>query len=100
LTNTDIILVTRKALASPNWLAMPAKAVIQGGRRWADEKEKMGIACSDHTTLMSAITSSRQVNSWLSFKRWFQAVAGRAGGAAVKTTVDHPLMRGSEPHDR
>jgi hypothetical protein len=50
LTNTDIILATRKALASPNWLAMPAKAVIQGGLRWADEKEKMGLACSDHTT--------------------------------------------------
>jgi peptide/nickel transport system substrate-binding protein len=25
---------------------------------------------------------------------------GRAGGAVVETTVDHTLMRGSEPHDR
>jgi hypothetical protein len=59
-----------------------------------------GILCFDHTALMSAVTSSRQVNSWLCFKRMFQAVLDRAGGAAVVTTVDHPLMRGSEPHDR
>ena len=39
-------------------------------------------------------------NLWLCFKRAFRAVPGRAGGAAVVTTVDHPLMRGSEPHDR
>jgi hypothetical protein len=38
-------------------------------------------------TLMSAFTSSRQANSWLSFKRVFRAVLGRAGGAAVVTTV-------------
>jgi len=25
---------------------------------------------------------------------------GRAGGTVVETTVDHTLMRGSEPHDR
>jgi hypothetical protein len=52
------------------------------------------------STLMSAVTSSRQVNSWLYFKHWFQALPGRAGGAVVVTTVDHTLMRGSEPHDR
>src|SRR5690349_15896784 len=47
---------------------------------------------------MSAVTSSRQVNSWLYFKHWFQALPGRAGGAVVMTTVDYTLMRGSEPH--
>ena len=52
------------------------------------------------TNLMSACTSSRRVNSWLSFKRLFQALPSRAGGAVVMTTVDHTLMRGSEPHDR
>ena len=52
------------------------------------------------TTLMSAFPSSRQVNLWLSFKRWFRAMPGRAGGTVVETTVDHTLMRGSEPHDR
>jgi hypothetical protein len=34
------------------------------------------------------------------FKRLFQALPGTAGGAVVETTVDHTLMRGSEPHDR
>jgi hypothetical protein len=29
-----------------------------------------------------------------------QAVPDKAGGAAVMTTVDHTLMRGSKPHDR
>jgi len=29
-----------------------------------------------------------------------QALPGKAGGTAVMTTVDHTLMRGSEPHDR
>ena len=53
-----------------------------------------------YTIVNLAFTSSRQVNSWLSFKRLFQAVPGRAGGAVVMTTVDHPLMRGSKPHDR
>ena len=52
------------------------------------------------STLMSAFSSSRRVNSWLSFKRLFEAVPGTAGGAVVVTTVDHTLMRGSEPHDR
>jgi hypothetical protein len=52
------------------------------------------------TTLMSAVPSSRQASSWLSFKRLFQAVPGKAGDAVVMTTVDHTLMRGSEPHDR
>jgi Aminotransferase class I and II len=50
--------------------------------------------------LMSAFPSSRRVNLWLSFKRLFQALPGKAGGTAVMTTVDHPLMRGLEPHDR
>ncbi len=65
---------------------------------------------SDHTpfrTLLSGLyhshvrfPSSRQPNWWLSFARLFWTVLGRAGGAAVKATVDHTLMRGSEPHDR
>ena len=50
--------------------------------------------------LMSAFPSRRQTNSWLSLKQLFWAVLGRAGGAAVVTTVDQTLMRGSEPHDR
>ena len=50
--------------------------------------------------LMSAITRCRRVNSWLACKRLFWALPGRAGGAVVETTVDHTLMRGSEPHDR
>jgi hypothetical protein len=52
------------------------------------------------STLMSAFSSSSRVNSWLYFKRLFQALAGTAGGTAVMTTVDHTLMRGLEPHDR
>jgi len=71
-------------------------AVHASGRTWADLREAVG--CS--TTLMSAFPSSRRVNSWLSGKRLFWAVPGRAGGAAVKATVDHTLMRGFEPHDR
>jgi hypothetical protein len=51
-------------------------------------------------TLMSAFARCRRVNSWLASKRWFWALPGRAGGAVVETTVDHTLMRGSEPHDR
>jgi hypothetical protein len=51
-------------------------------------------------TLMSAITRCRRVNSWLSSKRLFWALSGKAGGAVVETTIDHTLMRGSEPHDR
>jgi hypothetical protein len=50
--------------------------------------------------LMSAFTSSGQVNSWLSFKHLLQALQGKAGGTTVMTTVDHTLMRGLEPHDR
>ncbi len=57
-------------------------------------------ARADDFTLMSAVPSSRQANSWLPSKRLSQAVPGRAGGAVVETTVDHTLMRGSEPHDR
>src|SRR5215472_8144821 len=34
-------------------------------------------------SLMSAFSSSRRVNSWLSFKRLFEAVPGAAGGAVV-----------------
>ena len=59
-----------------------------------------GIKRWRQTTLMSAFPSSRRVNLWLSFKRLFQALPGKAGGTAVMTTVDHTLMRGSEPHDR
>jgi hypothetical protein len=29
---------------------MPAKAGVQGGLRWTDDKEKMGIICSARTT--------------------------------------------------
>ena len=85
---------------------MPAKAGTKGGpalrlRPWAPasagatEKEELGIICVIHITLMSAVSSSRRVNSWLSFKRLFEAVPGTAGGAAVVATVDHTLMRGS-----
>jgi hypothetical protein len=49
---------------------------------------------------MSAFASSEQANPWLCFKRLFQAVPGSAGDAVVMTTVDHTLIRGSEPHDR
>src|SRR5262249_15300386 len=52
------------------------------------------------STLMSAFPSSRRVNLWLHWKRPLQVLPGKAGGAAVKTTVDHTLMRGLEPHDR
>jgi hypothetical protein len=40
------------------------------------------------------------VNSWLHWKQWLQALPGKAGDTVVMTTVDHTLMRGSEPHDR
>src|ERR1700724_642366 len=43
---------------------------------------------------MSAFPSSRRVNSWLSFKRLFWAVPGKAGGTAVMTTIDHTLCAG------
>jgi len=62
-------------------------------------REPAGIVRQRRSTLMSAIPSSRQVNSWLSFKH-FQAMPDKAGGAVVETTVDHTLMRGLEPHDR
>jgi len=52
------------------------------------------------STLMSAFSSSRRVNLWLSFKRLFEAVPGTAGDAVIVATVDHTLMRGSKPHDR
>jgi hypothetical protein len=55
---------------------------------------------SESAPLMSAITRCRRVNLWLACKRLFRALPGRAGGAVVETTVDHTLMRGSEPHDR
>src|SRR5262249_13084628 len=49
---------------------------------------------------MSVISRCRRVKTWLASKRWFWALPGRAGGTVVETTVDHTLMRGSEPHDR
>jgi hypothetical protein len=52
------------------------------------------------TPLVSAFPSSRRVNLWIHWKRLLQALAGKAGGTAVMTTVDHTLMRGSIPHDR
>src|SRR5207302_3516216 len=52
------------------------------------------------STLMSADSRCRRVNSWLSCKRLFRAHPGKAGGAVVEATVDHTLMRGLEPHDR
>jgi hypothetical protein len=45
---------------------------------------------------MSAFASSRQVNSWLSFKHLSQALPDKAGSTTVITTVDHTLMRGLE----
>jgi hypothetical protein len=62
--------------------------------------QRMGFIHWHRTTLMSAFSRCRQVNLWLCFKRSFWAIAGRAGDTAVETTVDHTLMRGSEPHDR
>ena len=59
-----------------------------------------GIKRQILSTLMSAFASSGQINSWLSFKHLLQALPSKAGGTAVMTTVDHTLMRGSEPHDR
>src|SRR5215472_2546372 len=47
---------------------------------------------------MSALSSSRRVNSWLHWKQWLQALPGKAGSTVVMTTVDHTLMRGSKPH--
>ena len=61
----------------------------RGGRYWVE-----------HSTLMSADSRCRRVNSWLSCERLFRAHPGKAGGAVVETTVDHTLMRGLEPHDR
>ena len=58
------------------------------------------IKSRNFTDLMSAFPSSRRANSWLYFKRVFQALPDKAGGSAVMTTVDHTLMRGLEPHDR
>ncbi len=49
---------------------------------------------------MSALSSSRRINPWLPWKELLQALPGKAGSTAVMTTVDHPLMRGLEPHDR
>ena len=69
----------------------------QSGRELPSEP---GTKRKIFTTLMSAFTSSRRANSWLYFKRVFDAVPGRAGGAVVIATVDHTLMRGLEPHDR
>ena len=55
-----------------------------------------GIECRIRSTLMSAITRCRRVNSWLACKRLFWALPGRAGDTVVETTVDHTLMRGSD----
>jgi hypothetical protein len=55
---------------------------------------------SQQATLMSVFARCRRVNWWLASKRLFWALAGRAGGAVVETTVDHTLMRGLGPHDR
>jgi hypothetical protein len=49
---------------------------------------------------MSAFPSSRRVNPWLHWKQLVRALAGKAGGTVVETTVDQTLMRGSKPHDR
>ena len=57
-----------------------------------------GTVCQVRSTLMSAITRCRRVNSWLSSKRW--ALSGEVGDAVVEAAVDLTLMRGSDPHDR
>ena len=74
------------------WTADPDK-IIAAVRRGYQTLESIH-------SLMSAFPSSRRVNLWLPWKRLVQALPGRAGGAVVETTVDHTLMRGSEPHDR
>ena len=74
------------------WTADPDK-IIARCQAWAP-------SVRIRSTLMSAFARCRRVNSWLASKRPFQALPGRAGGAVVDTTVDHTLMRGSEPHDR
>jgi hypothetical protein len=71
------------------------------GRDWVvSGLENAGTKRLILSTLMSAITRCGRVNSWLSSKRLFWALSGKAGGAVVETTIDHTLMRGSEPHDR
>jgi hypothetical protein len=67
------------------------------GREAPSEPGAKRLICS---TLMSAFSSSRQVDPWLSFKRVFWAALSKAGGAAVMATVDHTLRRGLVPHDR
>ena len=71
---------------------------------WIDGQPRIAHAKDDGdrrpSTLMSAFPSSRRVNLWLPWKRLLQALAGKAGGTTVMTTVDHTLMRGSKPHDR
>ena len=69
-------------------------------RRHPRRRQARETSVRSRSTLMSAVSRCRRVNSWLACKRLFRALPGRAGGAVVETTVDHTLMRGSEPHDR
>src|SRR6516165_1447756 len=72
------------------------RAVHQGLPTWEYRCTiRLGLS-----TLMSAFARCRRMNWWVASKRWFWALPGRAGGAVVEATVDHTLMRGSEPHDR
>jgi hypothetical protein len=78
------------------WGIAIVKAVVLAKFMLLGEAMKIG----ERTTLMSADSRCRRVNSRLSCTRRFRAHPGKAGGAVVEATVDHTLMRGLEPHDR
>jgi hypothetical protein len=99
----DKINYVRSERAGHRIMAIGANLTFSALRRGANLRKLLGhggIICVILFTLMSAFTSSRRVNSWLSFKHLLQALPGKAGGTTVMTTVDHTLMRGLEPHDR
>ena len=48
--------------------------------------------CLDLSTLMSAFTSSRRVNSWLYFKRVSQAVLSLTSGSVFGVAADFAVL--------
>src|SRR6516165_12616406 len=83
----------------PRWAPEPhaTRAQSQGGTKMMTSVARRGpitIKSRNFTDLMSAFPSSRRANSWLYFKRVFQALPDKAGGSAVMTNVraslDHP----------